>query len=641
LSLLRAEILVLLCLLPVLIVAVPAAAAQVESLGKPCRAKNVLAGTVIDNRHGDGELLALTSSNEEVGLEVILVDLAANTAERYVAPAGSGSWGIMEIPGDRLVISTYYDGKYVIFDLNEMAFAEVIDFPGESYIWQIARGSDGRVYGGTYPGAKVAALDPETLEIEEAAVSPEPNMYASVEALPDGRLLVHFRNDNLISMLYDPATGELSEVPDDLRRGVLWHGYFVTASGVYDGLEGELITPSPIPLPPGDPGTWTPRADITREEALFFSQGNRILRYREGEDGLTLMNDQDLRGMRLFGSTRDGKIVGVRGQDYAVITADAADPLLRPIPVETGPRPILPFAIDDQHRIWGGPHFGQTLFWLDTRTGEYHNTNVICDGGGEVYDVAFLNGKVYAASYAGGDITCYDPSQPWDQWNHVNPRPVASVGPEYIRPVAGIHVAPDGMLYSGWMARYGTYGGAIAITDPETGETELIENPLGEQAVSGLAVGDDALYIGTTLAANGLANKPDEAPRFGMLDLATRELLFQRTFEGASEVARVQQDAATGRVVMSVGGKLHVFDPAAKAFVTEFDGAPTVNSQIALPGDGRALYGTGAVLHAIDLTSGAVTEVVTLPANVTHVAVDSDGSIYVACSSEVFRVTDD
>jgi hypothetical protein len=42
-----------------------------------------------------------------------------------------------------------------------------------------------------------------------------------------------------------------------------------------------------------------------------------------------------------------------------------------------------------------------------------------------VYDVTFHDGLVYAASYSGGDITCYDPGKPWDQWNHKNPRPAA------------------------------------------------------------------------------------------------------------------------------------------------------------------------------------------------------------------------
>ena len=105
--------------------------------------------------------------------------------------------------------------------------------------------------------------------------------------------------------------------------------------------------------------------------------------------------------------------------------------------------------------IWGGPPFGQTLFSLDPETRTYINTSTVCDAGGEVYDVCFHKGCVYAAAYVGGDIVRYDPAQSWDQWNNKNPVAIAHLGPRgYIRPIAGILVGPDGMLYSGWMAQH-------------------------------------------------------------------------------------------------------------------------------------------------------------------------------------------
>jgi len=138
--------------------------------------------------------------------------------------------------------------------------------------------------------------------------------------------------------------------------------------------------------------------------------------------------------------------------------------------------------------LWGGTGFGQTLFWIDPKTRKYENTRTVCDAGGEVYDATFFDNKVYAVAYSGGDIIQYDPEQPWDQWNNVNPKTIASITKDgYIRPTGGVVLGPDNKLYSGWQARYGAYGGAVAITDPTTGKTELIENPLGEQPIMGLA----------------------------------------------------------------------------------------------------------------------------------------------------------
>ena len=246
--------------------------------------------------------------------------------------------GLLEVPGDRLVISTHYDGKFVVFDLNEMAFIKTIDFPGESYIWAIAMGSDGRVYGGTYPNSKIAALNLDTYEVTEAAKSPKHNMYSSVSATVDGRIVCNFSRNNSMTMLYDPAKGAVEPMPPDLRDGVLWKGFFLCGAEVYDGLSDRRIDPPPFPTPPADKGAWLAHKQLTTDEYLFLQQGDIIYRYREGDGQLTLVADNNLDRMQLYGSSRDRRVLGVRGQDYVVLTAGVEQPRMRPIPVETGPR---------------------------------------------------------------------------------------------------------------------------------------------------------------------------------------------------------------------------------------------------------------------------------------------------------------
>ncbi|MDP6779999.1 MAG: hypothetical protein QGI83_24805 [Candidatus Latescibacteria bacterium] len=613
-------------------------ATTISSLGQPCRAKNILSGRIIRNRHGDGELLVLASSNEVAGVQLLFVDFEKDTAEAFTSPAGSGAWGLVEVPDDRLVISTHYDGKYVVFDLKTMAFTQVVDFPDEAYIWATVIGSDGRVYGGTYPSAKIAAFDPTTCEVEEVAASPVYNMYGRVSVTIDGRILCSFGQNTETSLLFDPGTSELGPVPDDARSGAVWQGCSIVGSTVYRGTTSEEIDP-PFPVPSADGGEWSADPVLSTEEALFLRQGDAVYRYRSGDAELTLMCDYPSRGIRLFGSSADGNLLGIRGQDYVVIEPGSKEPTLRPIPVQTGPRPTLPFKIDAQDWIWGGPIFGQTLFCLDTQSGEFENTNTVCDAGGEVYDVTFLDGKVYTASYSGGDIACYDPSRPWDQWNHLNPRPLAKLGPDYIRPIAGIWVGSGDKLYSGWMAKYGTYGGAVAITDPGTGETRRIENPLGEQAVAGLGVGERDLFVGTSLGANGLGEKEGESPSFGVIDIETGEATFRHTFEGASSVSPVRYDAETGLVVMGVKGRALVFDPDNPGTPVELsEDVPDLRGEVAAPGDGHLYYGNGKALYALDLKEGKAEKIAELAADITHVAVGTDGSIYVACYTEVFGV---
>jgi hypothetical protein len=218
---------------------------------------------------------------------------------------------------------------------------------------------------------------------------------------------------------------------------------------------------------------------------------------------------------------------------------------------------------------------------------------------------------------------------------------VASVRPGYIRPTGGIVVGPDGMLYSGWMAKYGTYGGAIAITDPASGETTLIENPLGEQAISGLAVDAKHAYVGTTLSANGLPSKPNASACFGMVELASRKIVFKHTFEGVSNVGRIGYDARTKLVVMAAGPTLRTFDPRRKELIPICEKWPTVSSTMALPGNGKVYTADVKALVCIDLSSQEAEQLAELPARVRSVTIDPDGAVYVACGEDVYRVKPD
>ena len=172
----------------------PAPALALEKLGQPCRAFNVLAGRVVTHPAGT-ESFVLTNMNESSGMELIFINIRDNTARTFKAPAGAGSWALLQVPGDRLVVGTYYDGTFMVFDLKTMAFIKSVKFPGEEYIWNLALGSDGRVYGGTYRGGKLGALDLESYAVEDLG-RPEaaaPNLYLrNVSTTPDGRILCNF-----------------------------------------------------------------------------------------------------------------------------------------------------------------------------------------------------------------------------------------------------------------------------------------------------------------------------------------------------------------------------------------------------------------------------------------------------------------
>ncbi|MEN6372361.1 MAG: hypothetical protein ABFD64_10150 [Armatimonadota bacterium] len=614
---------------------------KIVHIGQPCRTKNVLAGRVVVNRTTGHEELVLTDTNEDAGVHLLFIDIETNTGRAYKAPAGSGAWGLLEVPGDRLVVGTYYDGMFMVFDLRKMEFIKTAHFPGEEYIWNLALGNDGRVYGGSYDGGKLGALDLNTYEIDDCGAPAPPNLYLRhVSSLPDGRILCYFFTENPTTMIFDPQTRKFEPVPEhmmEVQSGISWEGYFITGSMACDGRTLAKID-WPFPAPPGDKGEWSLFASISTDKWLFIKQENTIYRYKQGDRELTYMTSVDLRGSNMLGCTKDGSILGVRGQDYFMIKPGTETLDLNTIPVESAPRPTLFLKADPSGKLWGGPHFGQTIFWLDPKTGEYANTSKVCDAGGEVCDVDFYKGRIFAVSYVDGDVVRYDPSKPWDQLGNKNPETIASIRSKgYIRPAAGVVIGPDGKLYSGWWAEYGEYGGAVSITDPDTGETELIEDPLGKQCIAGITTDEHYIYASTTASGNGL---PDQKipTRFGVIDPKTQKAVFEQQFPNIGTVAIHGYDPTTKQVVVSATRHLMLFDVEKMSFSDKIaDNAPVIDCcSTSVPRNGRLHYSSNKKLLLLDLKTGKVTEIAEAPDTVTNVTTGPDGTIYFSCGVDIY-----
>lgn len=624
--------------------------AGVEHLGQPCRAKQVLGACMVTDRKDGRERLVLLNDNETFGCELLYIDFEKNTGEVFPAPAGAGSWTGIEVPGDRLVVGTFYDGTFMVFDLKEKRFVKAVRLAKEDYIWNLALGTDGRVYGGTYPGGKLGALDLDTYVVEDLGAPAPPNQYLRmVSAAPWGQIFCNVGMASPTTRIYDIKSKSWRDVPglkagQSFGVGVTWNDFFVAQdprSGTIEAFKDDSlkpVEPRPFPLPEG--GSCSLDTALSDSQDLYLTQGSVVYRFVAGSSKTELKKvaEIDLRGGRFLAHTKTGSLVGVRGQDYFIVRPGEKDLQLRSIPVESRGRPSLFLEADAQDRIWGGPHFGQTLFYYDITTGKVVNTGAICDAGGEVYDVTFHNGLVYAASYAGGDITCFDPGKPWDQWNRKNPRPAGDVGDRgYIRPHGGIVTGPDGRLYAGWMAKYGTYGGAVSITDPKTGETDLIENPLGTQSINSIDVDEANVYAGTGLDANGLPHQKGPC-KFGMIDLASRQVVFEKPFD-ASSVSRVVFEKTSSQVFFTVSNKLFQFDPKSKKLTDNPipDLPPVSGSRILAPGDGTLLVASGKQILRCRPDRGSFEVCVEAPAGVSSMTVGTDKRVYFNHGADLYR----
>jgi hypothetical protein len=373
---------------------------------------------------------------------------------------------------------------------------------------------------------------------------------------------------------------------------------------------------------------------------LYIQQPRGLWRYRAKDERLTLVTSADLKGGRFVAVSRDGRLLGIRGEDYFVVKPGDSTLDLRTIPGESAPRTLHFLRAGPKGRIWGGPPFGQTLFWVDPARKKVVNTGTVSDTGGEVYDVAFVGDATYAAAYSGGDIIRYHPDQPWDQWNQKNPKTIASIGTKgFIRPTGGIVLGARKRLYAGWTAGSGSYGGAVSMTNPTTGDTELLENPLGQQQITGVASDDSVLYVGTGLGGSGLPAQPGQSPKLGIIDPLKKTVLWQLELKGAARVRPLGYDSKTRLVPTAVDTQIRLFKPATRAFVNSSKTLPPLGSWVVgVPGDGGLYYGSGKRIVRLDLASGVVETLAEAPAAVNNVTVGPDGTVYAGAGVNLYVV---
>jgi streptogramin lyase len=579
-------------------------------LSQPCRNFNILGiARIADPRDGREKVVLSNFASGMTGA-LVLVDPATGEGETLPLPGDNGAWAVLSDRDERLYIGTCPEsGTLHALDLRTRAWAPPLRDPGELYIWNLVFGSDGLVYGGTWPGCALLRYDPARHALDNLGrVSDNPdNCYSrTVHSLP-GRLLIACGYAEPHLALWDLAAGRVSRFgpPGAQVREVNSRFFCLEAGGgpqFYDSRTCERLD-----------------QDLSAEMAPAYQPR--------------------MPGGGFHTALSDGRVFVVRGQEYCLEDPRQPGELrLAPIPADRPPTAILTLTVDADNRVWGSSAFGQTIFCCDPATGEAWNSQMVCDRGGEVYGMAFAGGKLFMSSYAGGDHIVYDPSQPWSQLDNRNPRTLEPAGPALIRPSARSVAGPDGAVWTGWMARYGAYGGGLSRIDPGTLAVSIWPDPVPGQAVGGLAADDRYLYAITTGGANGLPEQ--RAPLHFFVWSPDGGLAWRRRFDEGRALRAVC--AVGGRALVAVDQAIEVFDPRELRFV----------GAIALPQPcrllaawrGAALAACGDALWRVDPAAGSAARLCDLPAGAGQlhaIAQAPDGSAYFACGSHLYRLEEE
>ncbi|MBI2504051.1 MAG: hypothetical protein HYW07_12565 [Candidatus Latescibacteria bacterium] len=577
-----------------------------QILGQPCRNFQILGiGSFTDPRDGKEKVVLSNFAAGATG-NIVIVDPFTGEGEDLALPGDNGAWAVLNYRDEKLLIGTCGQYGYLhCLELKSRQWAAPLRDENEQYIWNLCLGEDGMVYGGTYPGCVLLRYDPERQVLENLGrVSEvEGNLYSRMVygGIP-GHILVTCGYAEAHLALWDIRTRKVRRFG---RPGASVRE--VGADFICTQLGEELDFCDLHTLEP-----------IGEDLSHRLKSGGPPSRYQ---------------GMSFSIQLKGGGYLATRGQEYYLDEGGAARPALRPIPAPRPATRIHSLCTDALGRIWGSAGFGQTIFRFDPQTGEEWNSQVVCDAGGEVYGMAFAGERLFMACYSGGDHVVYDPAQPWNQVDHLNPRSLKTAGPQLIRPSARSAIGPDGHFWTGWMAAYGRYGGGLSRVEVDTLEVEIWTDPLGPQALSGLAADQQYLYFITGGEANGL---PPKRERFSFAVWVPESgLVWKREFPLGAVLHSV--GAVAGRVLVGVDSRLEIFDPQTLAFVGQVELQAPCQLLTALAA-GKAAAFCGRQLWLLDPFAGTGVLAGELPGPMQAAAVTPQGAVYCASGTQLCRL---
>jgi hypothetical protein len=445
--------------------------------------------------------------------------------------------------------------------------------------------------------------------MEDLGRMDDTQMYTrSVACGPNGKLYTGIGYGRANIVVFDPATRQhRSILPESYRRD--------TSASVYEGADGQVYAQC---------GTQAFRVD---DETLIPIAAGQVV----GPKGLAF---------------RDGRTVSV-GQTTATTGAfTVTDPktgtsVTRTFSYQGDGALLFMVGVGPGQKIYGSTAMPLEMFVHDPVTKLSRHLGNPTPVNGELYSLLPWRDRLYVCAYPGAYLSVYDPARPFKFGTELdsNPRGFGNLGEGHLRPRAMI-LGPNDTLYIGSLPPYGELGGAMAVFD--LAAAKVVQNYrhlVTNQSIVSLAYDPKSglVFGGSSITGGGGATPSEKEARFFAFDPRQK----QKVFEAALQPGVANYPAmcvVEGRVMVSAGGRLLVFDPARREVVQTITlPGSALEISLGLHPNGL-LYGlTGRAVFGVDLRRGEVTLSAMAPVAIRCGFALTDKAVYFGAGPELWR----
>lgn len=644
----------------------------VTPLGTPLSDVLVLGGVTAPAPDGSKDVLWVATGGKPSHLQAIdplsgevLASHPLSGAHGYA----EGAYGVTATANGDVYVGTYYDGHLYRRKAGPNSQLEDLGqaVPGNTYVWRIVAGEDGRIYGGTYSGGRLFSFDPATDTFRDYGQMIPGEMYTRSVAWGEGTVYVGTYNCHIVAV--DPVSGSKRELPQPAPNcGHVQDMNFI--DGKLFARASTSIINAPVYAYDPDTNTWstTRVPNVAGLDTIEGPDGRAYYMHTDGQVGTLSRFDTDTLATEKLAPQVSGRVVNNRGAGWV----DLQDPLW--------PGQTL------VQMLWRGAILRynlQTGRWDVTQSeikGEPIGVWSLTAGEREVFAGGYLNGglgiidpatnkvtfnrfaqvesivedgrDVWMGTYPDARAFVYDRDQVWSNAAY-SPGPVGS--PE--NPVlvhdgkSADQVRMPAAADLGDRVAFGTQPGTsltgtVVLVDKATRETRVLPGPVTDQSTVALAAGSGVLYGGTSI--NGAYAQPaptTSKPSVYALDPATGGTRW--TIRAQRDVVALRGVEVDGRgdVWVLQNGTITTHNPRnghLKRTITLAPDAPAARSWGFLSYDRDrnvmwALVG-GTDLYRIDARNGQ-RQLVHRQEKVGRIDVQqSTGDLYLTADAELFVV---
>jgi outer membrane protein assembly factor BamB len=533
-----------------------------EELGAPVRIAGGLGVGMGPDENGKRNTLYIPHNKGGGLMFLVALNLETGRSRQYTSPADMyGAWAVTPGADGRVYIGTCDPQACVLrFDPKTEEFVNLGAPEGETYFWNFAATPDGKLYGGTYPGAKLIEIDTATGKLNDLGRMSDTEMYNRTVlygkaddtlycaiGMVDPQIVAYRRDTGKHFRMQFP--GSDGSRPD-FHEGVDGYVYATQGKLAWRLVKGEARpVESAAAAVAGPLGLWDGRQVISAHPGVVW----------------LVQPGTDLSWKILY--------------TYECVGTDIF--VLREGPLG---------------RIYGSSILPLHVFEYVPETRQMTDLERVVNTDGEVYSFSHYQGKLYTAAYTHGTLSVYDPTKPFSMGTtpESNPIDLGHLGNGQDRPQA-MKVGFDGSIWIASFPDYGKLGGALNRLTPGTWEKKMWEGLVPDQAPISLAMDEvhKLIWSGTTVGGGGGAVSTAKEAVLFAFDPATAKKVFECV--PVPGVGSIQALVMAGNKMLygAAGDTLFVFDPVQRKVTATLAAPGSVQMDALQNGNDGWVYGMG------------------------------------------------